>query len=284
MKLPFIFAKRFVAGETFNDSIAKVKELNSKGIKVSLDLLGENVKNKKVADQTVNEYINLIRDIKQQNLQASISIKMTMMGLDIDVDYARDNLFKLLEVAREHQIFVRIDMEGSDYTQVTIDLFKEALTVFGSKVVGIVIQSYLHRTEEDIPELAALKADVRICKGAYKEPSDLAIQDMPSIREAYKNYAKQLLTQTDYARIASHDDELINFVKAFAEENNVPKETFEFQMLYGLRQATCEQLVRDGYNVRVYVPYGTMWFPYFSRRLAERKENIFFVLSAMFKN
>ncbi len=283
MKLPFIFAKRFVAGEDFGQAVPKVSALNEKGIKVTLDLLGENVTDRKTADHTVDEYIELLHRIKDAGLDSSISIKLTMMGLDIDTNYCRDNLFRLLDVAKEQDQFIRIDMEGTDYTDVTISLFKDAFKAYG-KHVGTVIQAYLHRTKADIPDLAEIGADIRLCKGAYKEPERLALQNMPAIREAYKEYAATLINKTPFPRIATHDDELINWVKDFAESNKIGKSRFEFQMLYGLRQETCEAMVQDSYNVRVYVPYGTMWFPYFSRRLAERKENIWFVLSTMFKN
>lgn len=282
MKLPFILAKRFVAGEAFDEAVPKIKELNEKGITATLDLLGENVKSRKVADQTREEYIDLVKGISDLGLKSSISIKLTMMGLDIDTNYCRDNLFSLLEVAQKENIFVRLDMEGTDYTQKTIDMFSDAHNEFG-RSVGVVIQAYLHRTKQDIQNLSERGCDIRLCKGAYKEPERLAIQSMPAIRDAYKEYAAVLLEKTPYPRIATHDDQLIDWTKSYTESNNIGKSRFEFQMLYGLRLDTCEQLVRDGYNVRVYVPYGTMWVPYFTRRLRERKENIFFVVSTMFK-
>lgn len=282
MKLPFIFAKRFVAGETFESAVPKIKALNKKGIKVTLDLLGENVKQKTTADETVDEYIRLLNDIHNAGLKSTISIKLTMLGLDIDEDYCKENLYKLLEKAKELDSFVRIDMEGSDYTGVTIDIFKEAFKKYG-KHVGIVIQAYLHRTKDDIYELANIGVDVRLCKGAYNEPERIALQNMPAIREAFKEYAKVLLEKTTYPRIATHDDELVEWVKEYTETNDIGKARYEFQMLYGLREETMEQLTKEGYKTRVYVPYGTMWFPYFKRRLMERKENIFFVLSTMFK-
>lgn len=204
------------------------------------------------------------------------------MGLDIDQSYCRDNLFQLLDVARQNDQFVRIDMEGSDYTQVTIDLFKEAFREYGEHV-GIVIQAYLHRSADDIAELAEMGADVRLCKGAYNEPEDIALQDMDDIREAFKDYAKVLLQQTPYPRIATHDDELLNWTREYIAQQDIEKSRFEFQMLYGLRQDTMENFARIGYNTRIYVPYGTMWFPYFKRRLMERKENIWFVLTTMFQ-
>src|SRR6056297_1269746 len=282
MKLPFVFAKRFVAGETFESTVPKIKTLNKKGIKVTLDLLGENVKKKTTADDTVKEYIRLLNDIHEAGLKSTISIKLTMLGLDIDSEYCRDNLYMLLDEAKRLDSFVRIDMEGSDYTQQTIDIFKEAFKKYG-KHVGIVIQAYLHRSKNDIPELAELGADVRLCKGAYGEPERIALQHMQAIRDAFKDYTKILLEKTTYPRIATHDDELVTWVKDFTLEHNLGKSRFEFQMLYGLREETMIQLTNEGYDTRVYVPYGTMWFPYFKRRLLERKENIFFVASTMFK-
>lgn len=282
MKLPFALAKRFVAGETFQTAIPKVKELNAKGIKVSLDLLGENVKDRKTADETTIAYVDLLKGIRDMELDSNISIKLTMLGLDIDEQYCVDNLYRLLEVASENGQFVRIDMEGTPYTERTIEILKKAHSRYLGHV-GTVIQAYLHRTKNDIPALGDLGADIRLCKGAYNEPPELAIQSMPEIREAYKGYAKILLEKTSYPRMATHDDELINWVLDYTREQGIPKERFEMQMLYGLRQSTCEQLASDGYNVRVYVPYGTMWFPYFSRRLRERKENIWFVISNLFK-
>lgn len=283
MKLPFILAKRFVAGETFQEVIPKVEQLNQKNIHITLDLLGENVDDRATADETVESYMELLRNINSAGLDSTISIKLTMLGLDIDERYCRDNLFKLLDVARKHDQFVRIDMEGSAYTQQTIDLFKEGFKEYG-RHVGIVIQAYLHRTKDDIAELADMGADIRLCKGAYNEPERIALQNMDAIREAFKEYAKVLLDKTPYPRIATHDDELVEWVKKYTVEHQIGKSRFEFQMLYGLRQQTMEELATQGYNTRIYVPFGTMWFPYFKRRLMERKENIWFVLSTLFKN
>lgn len=282
MKLPYALAKRFVAGESLQQAVPKVSDLNKYGIKVTLDLLGENVTERSTADETLQHYIDLLEGIHEQGIEASISIKLTMLGLSIDRDYCRDNLFKLLDTARKFDQFIRIDMESSDYTQVTIDLFKEAFQQYG-KHVGIVIQAYLHRTKADIDMLAGMGADVRLCKGAYGEPERIALQKMPAIRQAYKEYAQVLMDKTLYPRIATHDDELLEWTKTYITENNIGKSRFEFQMLYGMRLETCKELAKEGYNVRVYVPYGTMWLPYFSRRLKERKENIWFVLSTMFQ-
>lgn len=282
MKLPFALAKRFVAGESFERSIPKIKELNSKNLNLTLDLLGENVKDRATADATINAYIELLHSIKEHGITSSISIKLTMLGLDIDRQYCVDNLNRLMDVAKEHNQFVRLDMEGTGYTQATIDIFKEAHKIYGNHV-GTVIQSMLHRTKKDIDELAEMGADIRMVKGAYKEPANLALQNMPAIREAYKEYFKILLEKTPYPRLATHDDELINWIKQYAEQNNISKDRFEIQMLYGLREDTMVQLTEEGYKTRVYVPFGTDWFPYFKRRLMERKENIWFVLSTMLK-
>ncbi len=282
MKLPFIFAKRFVAGESFTESVPKAKELNKKDLKLTLDLLGENVKDKKTATDTVDNYIKLLDGIEDHGLDSSISIKLTMMGLDIDEDFCRANLHRLLDVAQKHGQFVRIDMESSENTQVTIDIFKEAQEKYG-KHVGTVIQSMLFRSKDDINDLAGMNADIRLVKGAYNESSKIALQNMPDIREAFKDQAKVLLSKTDFPRFGTHDDELVNWIKDYTSENDISKDRFEFQMLYGLREETMVQLTEEGYKTRIYVPFGTDWLPYFTRRLAERKENIWFVLSTMFK-
>jgi len=282
MKLPFVLAKKFVAGESFDESIPKIKYLNDKNLLLTLDLLGENVKDKATADATIEAYIQLLHGIKEYGLISGISIKLTMLGLDIDRAYCTQNLFRLLDVAQAQDQFVRIDMEGSDYTQITLDIFKEAFAKYG-KHVGTVIQSMLLRSKNDIIELAELGADIRLVKGAYKEPSSIALQNMPAIRESFKECAKILLEKTTFPRFGTHDDELILWLKEYTAEQNIPKERFEIQMLYGLREETMVQLTTDGYKTRVYVPFGTDWFPYFRRRLMERKENIWFVFSTMFK-
>lgn len=282
MKLPFALARRFVAAETFEETIPKIKAINSKNIRVTLDLLGENVKEKTTADETVDIYIELLESIHNAGLSSTISVKLTMMGLDIDEEYCKKNLFRLLEKSKELNSFVRIDMEGSDYTQVTIDLFRQAHEKYNG-YVGIVLQAYLHRTRQDVNELAEIGADVRLCKGAYKEPASIALQNMGDIREAFKEYAKVLLDKTPFPRMATHDDELIDWLKSYTLEQKIGKERFEFQMLFGLREETMEEFVQNGYKARVYVPYGTMWFPYFKRRLMERKENVLFVLTNLFK-
>lgn len=283
MKLPFILAKRFVAAETFSETVPKIEQINEKGIRVTLDLLGENVSDRATADETTGTYIRLLREIREAGLKSTISIKLTMIGLDIDEKYCIDNLHSLLDEARKSDSFVRIDMEGSAYTEQTIDIFKQAMQKYGN-IVGIVIQAYLHRTAKDLKELAELGADIRLCKGAYKEPADVALQSMTKIRDAFMIYAELLLSKTPYPRFATHDDNLISRIKNYTTNNNIAKDRFEFQMLYGLREETMTDLARNGYNTRIYVPYGTMWFPYYKRRLMERRENIWFILKNLFRH
>ena len=283
MKLPFVFAKRFVAGEEFSLSVPAAKQLNQAHHQLTLDLLGENVTSRSQADQNVEAYIDVLKGIEQHKLLSGISIKLTMLGLDIDVEYCADNLFTLMEHARSQNQFVRIDMEGSAYTELTLDLFKRAHAEYGAQHIGTVIQAMLHRSKEDIAELASLGADVRLVKGAYKESRSRAYQQMSDIREAFNAYAEVLINNTSFPRFGTHDDQLIRAIRSYLADYDIPSSRVEFQMLYGLREQGLIDLNRLGYPTRVYVPFGTDWFPYFSRRLAERKENIWFVISTLFK-
>jgi proline dehydrogenase len=283
MKLPFVFAKRFVAGEEFSSSVPAAKQLNQAHHQLTLDLLGENVTSRSQADQNVEAYIDVLKGIEQHKLLSGISIKLTMLGLDIDVEYCADNLFTLMEHARSQNQFVRIDMEGSAYTELTLDLFKRAHAEYGAQHVGTVIQAMLHRSKEDIAELANLGADIRLVKGAYKESRLRAYQHMSDIREAFNAYAEVLINNTSFPRFGTHDDQLIRAIRSYLADYDIPSSRVEFQMLYGLREQGLIDLNRLGYPTRVYVPFGTDWFPYFSRRLAERKENIWFVISTLFK-
>lgn len=282
MKTPYIFAKRFVAGESYDVAEKKVRAINQKGNRVTLDLLGENIKDATAAAETVDAYIELLEQIKTSKLDSSISVKLTMMGLDISDEVCYANLSRLLDTAKAHNQFVRIDMEGSDYTQATIDLFKRALKDYQGHV-GIVLQAYLHRTAKDVADLASLGADIRLCKGAYKEPSSVALQSMDDIRAAYKEYAKVLIEKTAFPRMATHDGSLVKWLLEYAKSEGLAKDRFEFQMLYGLREKTMNELSADGWKTCIYVPYGTMWFPYFTRRLMERKENVFFIATTLLK-
>ena len=283
MKLPFVFAKRFVAGEEFSSSVPAAKQLNQAHHQLTLDLLGENVTSRSQADQNVEAYIDVLKGIEQHKLLSGISIKLTMLGLDIDVEFCADNLFTLMEHARSQNQFVRIDMEGSAYTELTLDLFKRAHAEYGAQHIGTVIQAMLHRSKEDIAELASLGADVRLVKGAYKESRSRAYQQMSDIREAFNAYAEVLINNTSFPRFGTHDDQLIRAIRSYLADYDIPSSRVEFQMLYGLREQGLIDLNRLGYHTRVYVPFGTDWFPYFSRRLAERKENIWFVISTLFK-
>lgn len=282
MKLPFVLASRFVAAETLKASLPKVLDLNRKGLHVTLDLLGEYVSDRKIASGYARAYLELVDQIgKTPGIDCNISIKLSMIGQKIDRSFCLDNLYPLLETAKQHDIFVRCDMEGSDITQSTLDIIEEVYPQYPDHV-GTVLQAYLHRTREDIARMCDLKARVRLCKGAYKEPASVAYQDMGTIRERYLEYMSELMTKARYPGIATHDDILISEVKKYVAEHAIPKEHFEFQMLYGIRPET-QETIGKVYNMRVYVPYGTEWVPYFTRRLRERKENVWFVVSNLFR-
>ncbi|PSQ60585.1 MAG: proline dehydrogenase [Bacteroidetes bacterium QH_10_64_19] len=280
MKLPFFLASRFVAGETLDESLPVVDDLNQNGLHVALDRLGEHVHDREVATEARDTYIDLVHTLANGNEQGQrnrISIKLSMMGQLIDEDFCEDNLRQLLEVAAEHDMFVRLDMEGSDLTQSTLNLFEAVYPDYPDHV-GPVLQAMLKRTDRDIDRMCELGVSVRLCKGAYAEPASIAYQNMDQIRERYLDYTERLLQHTDYSGIATHGDQLIDATKAFADRHDIDTDDFEFQMLYGLRRTTQREMAQDGYNMLVYVPYGTEWFPYFSRRLREKKENVWFVL------
>ena len=286
MILPFALASRFVAGETAEEAVPTVKALNASGLHASLDLLGENVTSEKVADEATEAYVNLARLVARERaaggLDTNISIKLSMLGQRIDRAYCLTNLRRLLEVARETDVFVRLDMEGSDVTDSTLGLFEEVYPEFPDHV-GVVLQAYLKRTGEDVRRMCALNARVRLCKGAYKEPPEIAYQDMPTIRKKFIEHMQALITAARYPGIATHDDQLIQATKDFVRENGISLDAFEFQMLYGIRPRKQIEIAREGYHMRVYVPYGTQWLPYFRRRLSERKENVWFVVKNLFR-
>jgi proline dehydrogenase len=274
-------ANRFVAGEDKDSAIAVVKDLNARGIAASLDLLGENVSERAAAEKARDDYVSLLRGIADARVDANISIKLTMLGLDMDLGMTREHLVSILETALESDNWVRIDMEGSRYTQLTLELFFEVWPSF--KNVSVVIQSMLRRSEADIERLIAEGARVRLVKGAYKEPAPLAFQDKRDVNAAFDRLAERLLERGARPAIATHDDERMEHVMAYARERGIAAEKFEFQMLYGIRRETQEEIVRRGYSMRVYVPYGKQWFPYFYRRLRERKENVTFVLRSVMR-
>jgi proline dehydrogenase len=277
----FFLAKRFVAGEQFEVVIPVIKELNDKGLHVTINMLGEHVHDHSAAEQSTEEYLAVLERLERASADCNVSIKPTQMGLDISDEYCYQNIMKVSARAAECRNFIRLDMEGSPYTQRTLDLFFKLHQEY--KDIGVVIQAYLYRSERDIEELNHLQARVRLCKGAYRESPHIAMQTMTDIRQNYMKLAERLLTQGNYPGIATHDDILIESVKRLAGEKGIGKDRFEFQMLYGMRPETQEDIVRQGYNMRVYVPYGPHWLPYFYRRLRERKENIWFVLKTLFK-
>ena len=279
MKLPFILAKRFVAGEGFSSSLPAAKQLNQARHQLTLDLLGENIHSRTQAEHNVKAYVDVLKGIKQHELLSGISIKLTMLGLDIDVEYCADNLFSIMEYARENNQFVRIDMEGSAYTTLTLDLFKRAHAEYGSQHIGTVIQAMLHRSREDIAELASLGADIRLVKGAYKETKKSAYQKMSDIREAFNIYAEILINSTPFPRFGTHDDQLIRGVRSYLADNDILHQGRISNAVWAREQGLID-LNRLDYLTRVYVPFGTDWFPYFSR-IGREKENIWFVISTI---
>jgi proline dehydrogenase len=276
---PFILARRFVAGPDPESAIAAGRQLHARGIRATFDLLGEDVLDREAAVRSAEANKQLLRRIPSE-IERNISIKLTMFGLDISEEFCRENVAGLLDTAREVGGFVRIDMEGSKHTQQTLDLFHRLREAYDN--VGIVLQAYLHRTPADVKEAIARGDRVRLCKGAYREPPEVAHQEMEHIRKAYRELAHQLLDHGNYPAIATHDEILVRDTLGYASVQKIPADRFEFQMLYGLRPRRWDELVAAGHRVRVYVPYGTHWFPYFYRRLRERRENIYFVLRNLF--
>jgi proline dehydrogenase len=282
-KLAKSFANRFVAGETLETALAAVSRLNAAGITASLDLLGESVHNEAEARAAGQAYVNMLDRIYERKLDANVSVKLTAMGLDISEDLCVTTMQKVLQRAREYRTFVRIDMESSDYTQRTLDLFEQRLYPAYRENVGIVLQSYLYRTFSDVEHANLTKARVRICKGAYKEPETVAYPDKKDVDASYIRSMRALMQYGNYPGIATHDEAMIREAKRFAKENRIAPDRFEFQMLYGVRRDLQDQLVREGYRMRVYVPFGTQWYPYLMRRLAERPANLAFLTGSVFK-
>jgi len=284
MRLPFFLARRFVAAETIDKTLPVAADLRTRGLGTTLDLLGEYLSDRNQVIQAREDYLALIRaiDDADERIDRNISIKLSMLGQKIDESFCMENLHMLLELAKEKRTFVRLDMEGSDVTESTISIFERVYPQYPDNV-GIVLQAYLKRTREDVQRMCELNARVRICKGAYKEPASIAWQDMPTIRERYLEYMEMLIAKGRYPGVATHDDQLIDATKKFVTEHGISRDAFEFQMLFGIRTDTQQAIVDEGYNMRVYVPFGEMWIPYFSRRLRERKENVWFILRNMFK-
>jgi proline dehydrogenase len=277
------FARRFVAGETATEALAAVRELNAKGITASLDLLGESVHTETEARAARDEYIKLLDSIQAARLDANVSVKLTAMGLDIDQELCVVIMQDILARAQHYETFVRLDMESSAYTDVTLKMFEERLFPTYKANVGVVLQSCLYRTFADVEHMNALRARVRICKGAYKEPATVAYPDKKDVDANYVKCMRELMTKGNYPGIATHDPAMINEAKRFARERGIANDRFEFQMLYGVRRDLQESLVKEGYRVRCYVPFGTQWYPYLMRRLAERPANVAFITGNVIK-
>ena len=274
---------RFVAGEDIEEAIAAIREINAKGCTASFDHLNESVANAAETEEEVREYLQILSRIDETGIRSNVSIKLTQFGLEIDPELAYKNARRVVEDAARRGNFVRIDMEASNVTQLTLDIFKRLRAEFGLNDVGIVLQSYLRRTVDDVQDILKIPARIRICKGAYNEPPEVAFPDKKDVDENYVRVMKALLSSGVYHGIATHDPKMIDATIDYAEREGIGKEAFEFQMLYGVRRDLQTKLANDGYNMRIYVPYGKHWYPYFMRRLAERPANIWFVLKNMFK-
>ncbi len=284
MHAPFASAAahRFVAGETVDDGIRVARELNQQNLMVSLDYLGESVSSQEEARAAADVMLRVIDRIQAEQLKANISVKLTQMGQDIGEDFLRENVTRLLQRAQAADAFVRFDMESSGYVQRTIDFFR-SLWAAGHRNVGIVLQSYMHRSEADATLANELGARVRLCKGAYVEPADVAYQAKADVDKNYVALMKLLLEHGRYPGIATHDPKMIDATIHFAKEKGISPDRFEFQMLYGVRRDLQVQLVKNGYNVRVYLPFGEAWYPYLMRRMAERPANMFFIVKNVFR-
>lgn len=273
-------SRRFVPGESVGALVEAIRAANAEGLKATANYLGEAVKSREQARAAADTYIDILERVSAESLDANISLKFTQMGQDIDEGFLQENLGRVLERARETGIFIRFDMESSEYTQRTLDAF-EALWEKGWKNIGVVLQAYLERTEADVARMNELGARVRLCKGAYAEPPEIAFQDMPAIRRNFIRLMQPLLTEGKYPGIATHDEEVLEAALEFVESARISKSDFEFQMLYGVRRDLQRRLVEEGFNMRVYIPFGEMWYPYLMRRLAERPENIGFMVRSV---
>jgi len=274
---------RFVAGDTIEEVVPYIRDINAENCTASFDHLNESVQNLSEAEREVVEYLNILAKIEETRIRSNVSIKLTQFGLGLDPELAYRNARKVVEEAGRRGNFVRVDMEDSSVTQATIDIFKRLRAEFDLNTVGIVLQSYLYRTLADAQELVKLPARIRICKGAYLEPPEVAFPNKKDVDANYVKVMQLLLSSGVYHGIATHDPKMIEATISFASREGIGKEEFEFQMLYGIRRDLQRQLARDGFNVRVYVPYGKHWYPYFMRRLAERPANIWFVLKNLAK-
>jgi len=281
MRKPSSFARRFIAGETAAEAITAARAVEARGMTATMDLLGESVTSLNGADAATRDYLAVIDAMIASGVGRNISLKLTQLGLDVDKAMAIDNFRKILERAEPAGFFVRIDMENSPYTEITLEIF-ETLWRHGHRQIGVVLQSALCRSERDVQMVNALGARVRLVKGAYKEPKAIAYQKKADVDAAYARMVKTLITEGRDPAIATHDPRMIELARQVAREHQVAPDRFEFQMLYGVRRDLQAMLVKAGYRVRVYIPFGREWFPYFMRRLGERPANVMFVIRGIF--
>jgi proline dehydrogenase len=277
------FVKRFVAGETLDDALRAVKPLNQKGMTASLDLLGESIHTEREAQSAAREILTMLDRIDDHRLDSNVSLKLTQMGLDLSEELCVALMHDIVGRARELGTFIRIDMEGSTYTERTLRLFEDRLHPSYGDHVGIVLQSYLYRTLADVERAIAIKARVRLCKGAYNEPPTVAYPEKADVDANYIRCMHKLLSEGNYPGIATHDERIVTEAKRYVRANGITPDRFEFQMLYGVRRDLQERLVREGWRLRVYVPFGKEWYPYLMRRLAERPSNLAFITGSVMK-
>lgn len=277
--------KRFIAGDTLAEAMEAAKVLLDRGFKVSLDYLGENTKSEEEALQAKATYIDMLEKIGMQNpnpIEAcNISIKLTQCGLDQGEEFAEKNYREVLQTAARYKNFVRVDMEASEYTERTIQMLQRVFK--DHKNTGTVLQSYLFRNDEDVETIIGMQARVRLVKGAYLEPETVAYKEKAKVDEAYVRQGKRLLDAANYPALATQDEKIVDQLNAYVAEKGIDKKGFEYQMLYGIRRDLQDRLLAEGYNVRIYIPFGDSWYPYFTRRLAERPANTFFILRSLFK-
>lgn len=281
MNILFIFAKRFIAGQSLEEALPVVEKLRNEGFRTTLDILGESVTNISEARGVAEDYCKVLRALKERGLETNMSLKLTQLGLDISDQLCFDNVAKILVEAGKINGFIRVDMEGSPYTQRTLGMVHRWHSIYNN--VGTVIQAMLKRSPADVEGLLNEKIGIRLCKGAYKEPADIAFPDKRDVDKQYVTLMERLLGSGIFHGIATHDEKIINHAKEFVKKYNISKDKFEFQMLLGIRRDLQQQLVKEGYNVRLYVPYGNAWLPYTLRRMRERKENFWFVVKNFFR-
>jgi proline dehydrogenase len=280
-RLTASLAYRFVAGDHLDDAVRAVSELNRRGWSASLDHLGENVSEERAARAATEDYLAAFERIASERLNANVSVKLTQLGLDISPELCQELLTRVLQRAQQLDNFVRVDMESSAYTQRTLEMVFSLHERFPN--CGVVLQSYLYRTADDVARVNAAKVRVRLVKGAYDEPPEVAFAKKAEVDAKFEAEMRQLLLEGVYPAIATHDDRLIEATKQFARERAIAVDRFEFQMLYGIRRDLQERLLREGYRVRIYVPYGTEWYPYLMRRLAERPANLLFIVRSLIR-